>query len=137
MTLIDRRTGVVEASRGCFLLQADELPQHGQRAEYGSLLVDPGSGQLELLTGREDGPVDLTVEVHDELPPASPQTWHESVIATVRWERVTTARVGQLDIEMAEEWEVALPAPHFVLEVRYRESGEREQWLLRLWPEVQ
>lgn len=134
MTMTDRRTGVVEAARGCFLLEADELPQHGEQAEYGSLLVDPGSGQLELLTDREDGPVDLTVEVHGEPPPASPETWRESVTATVRWEGVTTARISQLDIEIAEEWEVQLPAPHFVLQAHHREEDEREQWLLRLWP---
>ncbi|QTR02859.1 hypothetical protein J7S33_28210 [Saccharothrix algeriensis] len=135
MTLIDRRSRVVEASRGCFLFEADELPQQGERAEYGFFLIDPGSGQLEMLTHREVGPVDLTVEVHGAPPPAPSDTWQESVTTTVRWERVATARISQLDIDMAEEWEVVLPAPHFVLQAHRRVNGEQEErWLLRLWP---
>ncbi|MBM7814562.1 hypothetical protein [Saccharothrix algeriensis] len=110
------------------------MPQQGERAEYGFLLVDSGWGQLELLTDDEDGLVDLTVEVHDEPPPASPETWQESVTAVVRWERVTTARIRQLDVDLAEEWEVVLPAPHFVFRAHRLPDGERERWLLRLWP---
>ncbi|MEV0678683.1 hypothetical protein AB0I60_19410 [Actinosynnema sp. NPDC050436] len=136
MTITHRRTDVVEASRGCFLLEADELPQHGKPARYGTLLVDPGSGQLELLTDREDGPVELTVEIHDGPPPASPQPWRETVTATVRWERTTPARINQLDIDMAEDWEIPLPSPHFAIQAHCREVGEREMWLLRLWPAV-
>ncbi|WP_211269024.1 hypothetical protein [Saccharothrix syringae] len=132
--MINRRAGTVEASRGCFLLEAEELPQTGVPAEYGSLVNDPGSGQVELLTGREDGPVHLTIEVHDSPAPPSPRTWEESVTAIVRWERVTRARIQQLDITMDEEWEFELPAPHFVLEAHYQADEDHEQWLLRLWP---
>ncbi|WP_199443100.1 hypothetical protein [Umezawaea beigongshangensis] len=134
MTTTHRQVGVVEASRGCFLFEAEELPQTGPRAEYGAILVDPGSGQLELLTDRDYGPVHLTVEVHDGPVPPTTRTWKEAVTATVRWQGTNTARICALEVDLCDWWEVPLPAPHFVLDVRYRELGEQEHWLLRLWP---
>lgn len=133
MTELNRYTGVIEAARGCFLFEADELPQSGPRGVYGSIMIDPGSGQIELLTAREDGPVHLTVEVHDTATPST-DSWAEVAVATVRWD-AEFARITQLDMGRYEQWDVALPAPHFVLRAQYREDGETENWLLQLWPE--
>ncbi|MFD1148483.1 hypothetical protein [Saccharothrix hoggarensis] len=96
--MTNRYTGTIEAEHGCFLLQADDLPQTGAAGQYGALIVDPGSGQVELLTKCDDGPVHLTVEVHDSPAPPPPRAWAATATATVRWEGVATESGQQLTV---------------------------------------
>ncbi|WP_154697868.1 hypothetical protein [Lentzea guizhouensis] len=132
MNVISRFEGSVQVTYGCFLFEAEELPQPGDAKEIEDFVADRGDGQVQLLAGCEDGKVYVVVEVLDGRPSNDVSDWTAAAQLQFDW-NTPHVYVTELTLGRSERWEIPLPWNKFHLGIKLRE-GINEHWNLQLFP---
>jgi hypothetical protein len=80
---VQRGTAQVTARDGQYIL-ADAAGDMPDPADTEGLLLAPGltTGGAVVVTGTYWGPIEVTVEIHDQPPPAPDETWEETAQIT-------------------------------------------------------